>query len=432
MRRFSGIVLVLALMLLGEARAEGPVCVPVKGAACLVDEDGQTLLDGFEDVFAVREGVLYAAGSRGEYRLYDAAGNALGDTVFAMIYDAGDCLVFRRGNLYGAMDDTGAVILPAGWTQLVPDGEGGFLALATDPLDETTDEILRVDEKGEATPSGVHTNCAFAPMQSGRMVVRAANGRYGAVNQRGELVVPKRWMGLSAFENGLAMAAGDAGVGLIDTHGREVVPAVYDWIDRSDGIAAALNGEGVDVFSADGAKLLYRVDGENLEVSLAGGCLVVKTGDASKLYDQSGNVIGEFGPSFGCVPGLNGQLIAREGEWGEARAWLMDADGGAASGRYQHILPLAGGRYAFATMKGVEYRSAELGRIQTSWDYESLRFGLMDAAGTELLPAEYREIRALGEDRLLLVSDGEVRLTDLDGNAIRTWVTAEAEAPTGE
>ena len=37
-----------------------------------------------------------------------------------------------------------------------------------------------------------------------------------------------------------------------------------------------------------------------------------------------------------------------------------------------------------------------------------------------------------GEKRLLLVTDDEVRLADMDGSAIRTWVTAEAEAPTGE
>ena len=432
MLRFEGLILALALILLGTARAEGPVCVPVNGVACLVDEGGNAILDGFEDAFTVRDGALYAAGKRGNYRLYDAAGNALGDAAFAMVYDAGDCLIFRQGNLYGAMDDTGAVILPPEWTQLVSDGEGGFLALASDPLDETSDEILRVDAMGETTPTGVHTNIAFSPLRSGRMAVRAANGRYGAVNQRGELVVPKRWMGLSAFEDGLAIATGDAGVGLIDAHGREVVAAVYDWIDRGDGIIAVLSEDRVDVYAADGATLLYSVEGENLEAAVADGCLLVRDGDASKLYDQSGSVIGEFGPSFGCAPGLNGQLIAWEGEWGEPRAWLMDPDGDAASERFQHIVPLAGGRYAFATMKGVAYRSAELGRVQTSWDYDSLRFGLMDSEGRELLPAEYREIRALGEDRLLLVSDVEVRLTDLDGNAIKTWVTTEAEAATGE
>ncbi len=432
MRRISGMILALALLMLGAARAEGPVCVSVNGVACLVDDSGNAMLDGFEEAFTVREGSLYAAGKRGEYRLYDAAGNALGDAVFAMVCDAGECLIFRQGNLYGAMDDSGAVILSAEWTQLVSDSEGGFLALDTDPLDETSDEILRVDAKGEATPTGVHTSCGFEPMRSGRMVVRAANGRYGAVNQRGELVIPKRWLGLSAFEDGLAIAAGDAGAGLIDTHGREVVPAIYDWIDRGDGIVATLSEDGVDVYAADGSALFYRVEGESLEAAVAGSCLLVRDGDDSKLYDQSGNVIGEFGPSFGCAPGLNGQLIAWEGDWGEPRAWVMDPDGGAASGRFQHILPLAGGRYAFATMKGVAYRSAELGRVQTSWDYESLRFGLMDAEGKELLPADYREIRALGENRLLLVTDDEVRLADMDGSAIRTWVTAEAEAPTGE
>ncbi len=432
MRGFAGILLAVALALSGAARAEGPVCVCAGGVACLAGEGGETLLEGFEDAFVVRQGALYAAGSRGDYRLYDAAGNALGDTPFAMIDDAQGCLIFRQGGLYGAMDDAGNVVLPARWTQLVPCGADGFLALDTDPLDETPDALLRLDADGEATPTGAQTLCALAPLESGRMVVRGANGRFGAVDGRGRQVIDAVWRGLSAFEGGFAVASGDGGVGLIDVNGVEVIPATYDWLARGDGIVAALDGEGLDVYSADGASRLYRVEGERLEVAVAGNCALVKDGETSRLYGADGATLGQFGPAFSCAPGLNGQLIAREGEWGEACAWVMNPDGSAASERYQHIVPLAGGRYAFGAMKGIQYHSAELDRDKTSWDYDSLRFGLMDDAGAELLPAQYRQIRAAGEDRLLLVGDGAVALADMNGVALRVWVTAEGEAPTGE
>ena len=110
----------------------------------------------------------------------------------------------------------------------------------------------------------------------------------------------------------------------------------------------------------------------------------------------------------------------------------MNPGGGAASGRFQQLLPLSGGRYAWLELKGVEYYSAELGRTQKSWDYSNARYGLTDGAGRVLLPARYREIRALGEDRLLLVSDFAVQLADRDGAVLKTWVTAEAAAPTDE
>ena len=56
MRRISGMILALALLMLGAARAEGPVCVPVNGVTCLVDDSGNAMLDGFEEAFTVREG----------------------------------------------------------------------------------------------------------------------------------------------------------------------------------------------------------------------------------------------------------------------------------------------------------------------------------------------------------------------------------------
>ncbi len=431
-RGFAGMMLVMVLALLGAARADGPVCVCVSGVACLVDEDGQTLLEGFEDAFPVRQGALYAAGSKGDYRLYDAQGLPVGDVEFAMAQDAGDCLIYRQGGLYGAMDETGSVILPAEWTQLIYAGAGGFLALNSDPLDETPDEILRVDVFGWVTPTGVYTDSGLAPMESGRARV-AVNGRAGAVDAVGNPAVPMKWLGLApSFENGLAVATAESGTGLIDVNGDAVIPAVYDWVERGDGIIAALDASGVDVFSADGKTIIYSVDGENLEALVAGSRLLVRDGENARLYDETGAVIGEYAPGFGCAAGLNGQLIAWEGEWGETRAWLMNPDGSASSGRYQHILPLIGGRYAFAKMRGATYYSAELGRIQTSWDYDSLRLGLLDESGAELLNADYRDIRALGEDRLLLISDDEVKLADLNGRAIRTWVTAETAKATAE
>ena len=79
-----------------------------------------------------------------------------------------------------------------------------------------------------------------------------------------------------------------------------------------------------------------------------------------------------------------------------------------------------------------DYTSADLDRVQTSWDYDGARCGLMDARGAVLVPAQYREIRALSEDRLLMTGDGEALLSDLDGHVVKRWITAEAEAATGE
>ena len=432
MRVWTRVLLAMALLFTGAARAEAPVCVVADGFACLVDASGEALLEGVGDVFCVREGALYAAGSRGAYRLYDARGNALSDATFAMIADAGDCLIYRQGSRYGAMTEAGEVVLPARYTQLTSDGAGGFLVLDTDPLDESPDAILRVDAAGEATSAGTFTSSGLTWLSDGRMPVMAQNGRFGAIDAAGAWTIPARWLSMGAFAEGVAKVAGPGGFGLIDADGNEVVPAAYDWLERGEGIVAALNAGGVDVFTGDGSTRLYHIPGEGLEASVVGGCVLVRDGDAARLYDGAGALLGAFDSDFTCAPGLRGQLVAADGAWGEAAAWLMAPDGGAASPRRQYILPLAGERYAFAEMRGVEYRSAELDRVQTSWDYDSLRFGLMDDSGATLLPAAYREIRALSDTRLMLVSDGAVALSDMDGNAIRTWVSSESSAPTGE
>ncbi len=432
MKRRWWLALAGALMLMGAARADGALCVATDGFAALVDEAGHTLVEGVADVFCVRAGALYAVGRRGAYRLCDEAGNLLGEAAFAMIDDAGDCLIFRQGSRYGAMDEAGNVILPAEWTQLVSDGAGGFLALDTDPLDESADAILRLSADGEATPTGAKTASGLTRLTSGLMPVMASNGRYGAVNARGEWAVRPEWRYVGPFTGGRAKAAGAGGMGLIDASGEEVVPARYDWLERGENVVAALDAGGIDVFTGDGERRVYSVKGENLEAALVGDCLMVKDGNSTRLYDATGALMGAFGADFRCAPGLRGQLIATQGEWGARGSWLMNADGSAASARFQRILPLAGERYAFIETPGIEYHSADLDRVQTSWNYDAARVGLMDASGAVILPAQYNEIRALGEDRLLMRTDGEVLLTDADGNVLRAWLTAAGEAATGE
>lgn len=427
-RRVCALLLAM-LALLGAARADGPLCVVDAGIAFLAEENGETLIegDGIEDVFAVRPGALYAAGAKGSYQLYNAQGDLLGEATFAMIDDAGDCLIYRAGKLYGAMDDAGRVLLDAKWTQLVSDGAGGWLALDADPWDESPDTILRVDANGEATPTGVETTAGLSKLHDDRMPYSAPNGRWGAIDACGEVVVEATWRAMGANEGGLAKVAGPRGMGMIDADGEVVIEPDCAWLERGEGFIAALREGGVDVYTADGATLLYSVAGEGLTADVAGGCLVVTNGEQTRLYDSTGAMLGVYGTGTTFAPGVDGQLIASDGAWGEACVWLVDPDGSAASGRFQNLLPLVAGRYAWLSLPGTEYYSPALDRIQTSWNYDAARWGLLDGAGNALLPATYTEIRALSDDRLLLVSETEIALADLDGNVIRAWVTAAGE-----
>ena len=430
-RRRISLLVVMLLALAGMARAE-TLCLVTEGWARLTDEAGTALVEGVKDAFPVREGALYAAGEKGEYRLYDARGSLLGDAEFAMIDDAGDCLIYRVGRLYGALDMTGNPALPARWTQLVSDGAGGWLALNTDPLDEAPDNIYHIDIFGNAVDTGASTLNGLSRLCDDRMPILTADGRCGAVDGRGAWAVDPVWLTLSPFEGGVAKAADEDGLGLIDVNGASVIPPIYDWLERSEDCVAAKDSTGIDVYSADGRRLLFSVAEEDAEVALIDRYIAIYRDGKTRLYDLNGAVIYESERPVAFAPGVDGQLIASDGKWGEACVWLMDPDGSAASGRCQRLVPLLPGRYAYMTMEGIEYYSDTLDGVQTSWNYDSLRCGLMDGAGNELTPAEYLEIRAVGENRLLMISEAGVTLADGDGNVIKTWLTPQTEAATGE
>ena len=431
MSRRIALLAALLVALVGMARAE-TLCLVTEDWARLTDEAGEALLEGVKDVFPVREGALYAAGQKGRYRLYDALGTPLGETEFAMIDDAGDCLIYRAGRLYGALDMTGNEALAAEWTQLVSDGAGGWLALNTDPLDEGPDNIYHIDIFGDAVDTGASTLNGISRLSDDRMPLLSADGRYGAIDGRGAWAIDPVWLSIGPFANGVAKAADEDGLGLIDANGASVIPPIYDWLERGERCVVAKDSTGVDVYDADGRQLRFSVEGEDPEVALIDRCVAVCRDGHTRLYDLNGSVIYEDERPVAFAPGEDGQLIASDGNWGEACVWLMNPDGSAASGRVQRLLPLLPGRYAFMTLEGIEYYSDTLDRVQTSWNYDSLRYGLMDDAGNELLPAEYLEIRAVGADRLLMLSESGAILADADGNTIKSWLNPQTEAATGE
>ncbi len=425
-----------ALMLITcAAFATGPVCVSAPGIAALVDDQGNDLVESglFERVFAVREGELFAAGDRNGYRLFDAEGRPVTDQTFSMISDAGDCLIFRRGDCFGAMDCSGGTIVEPEWTQLVCDGAGGFLALDSDPLDDRPDEIVHIDGAGDVRRTGVRCAGGLEVFHDGRMPFRASDGRFGAVDPTGACVIPARWRYIGAFIGGVAAAADDGGHGVLDARGNAVVPMRYEWLDRGATMIVGLDAaSGIDVYAADGSRLLYSLPGTGLQAALVGDYLAVADAAQSRLYDASGAQLCIASAEAAFYPGVGGQFISSDGVWGEPCQRLMGPDGTEIAAGFQRLLPLCAGRYAWMRLPGVKYYSDDLGRLQTSWNYDGLRWGLADNAGNKLTDAAYLEIRALGADRLLLLTEDEAILADADGAEIRRWPLAAGEGSSSE
>ena len=433
LRRFAACVLALVVTT-SVARASSVLCINVPEVVTLTDSAGNELIGNgrFDEIFTVREGELYAAGSQGAYHLFNVAGEQLSGTGFSMIDDQGNALIFRSGGFCGAMDAAGRELLPAEWTQLIASEDGGWLALKDDPLDETPDEVIHIDASGTAMTTGVYTASGLMPMSCGRMPFMDGDGLWGAVTSDGSMAIEPAWQYLGPFVDGVAKVSGPKGSGMIDVRGRPVIPATYLWIDRSTALVAAFDGNGVDVYGPRGGQRRYRLRGSVNEIMLIGNRVAVADPDGVNLYNDRGRLLLKSSPGTSFAQGTQGQLIACNGEWGQACQRLVDPDGSVGSARFQMILPLCPGRYTFMEMDGIEYYSLELERIQQSWDYEDRCYGLMDARGRILLEAEYYDIRALSEDRLLLVGNGEVLLADRNGVELKRWATTEREGPIGE
>ena len=128
-----------------------------------------------------------------------------------------------------------------------------------------------------------------------------------------------------------------------------------------------------------------------------GDGLLAREADGCTLYGSNGAAIYTGPADILVFPGLDGQYIVSDGAWSEACQQLIGPDGSSASGRYQRILPLCAGRYAFQTFDD---------------NYENIRCGLLTSDGAELLPAAYDDILPAGDDRLILVDGDEVVFAD--------------------
>lgn len=406
-----------ALTLLIGARAMAVCVVQTDHMAALVSDDGARLAVA-EAAFELIDGALYAVGRAGDYALCDARGEFLGDARYEMLEAAGDVLLCRRDGRYGALDLTGEVLIPPEWAALTYAGEGAFLALEGDIYDDQPDELIFLDSDGARQNTGSLTQIGLRGFHDGRMAFMLSDGHYGYVDNLGRQVIPPQWRWAGDFADGVAVVSDAEGMGLIDAGGRIVVPPQYVWMQRGESGIAGLSETGtLDVWSPDGARLIFALEGV-MEASVCGDDLIAKDAQTARVYDASGACVFEASPEVLFFPGLDGQLIVMDGPWGGACQYLLNPDGSAASGRYQRILPLCAGRYAAMTFDADNFDAA--------------RYGLLSADGRELLPAEYRRISRAGENRLALETEDAVIFADTDGNALCRWPVSETAASSSE
>ena len=419
--------LVLAFVLCAAAaQAEELLCVSRQGQAALIERDGSDVVPPgrYADVFRVG-GNRYALGEKTDacilYALCDEAGRLLTDARFGMLQASGGVILFRQDGLYGAMDMDGNVLVAPEYTQLTAAGEGCFLAMTDNPYDEDADGILLISADGSAQPLPVYTDEGLEMFSDGLMPYQDPSTElYGYLGADGSVAIPAAFETADAFRGGVARASLNGKLGIIGTDGAWRIGPEYDYLESGDGVIAGLIGRGQAVVFDGACRELFRVEGSQLELAVTGPYPVLLEGDVLRVYTAQGDVIYTAGRGAAVSAGPDGGLIVSDGPWGSECAALVRPDGTAAGKLRQHILPLNEDRYAFVRMNAAAYFSDELDEIRYSVDPDSMRCGMMDPDGNEILPAEYLEICALGEDRYLACAQDGMQIVDGDGNVIRS------------
>ena len=429
----------LAAALLCSTALAAPIAANFLDSAALIDEDGAVIVapGAYDFIFALDDASeLFCGGSNegGAYRyaLLSGAGEPLSEQIYDMLALEDGVVVFTQDGLYGAMTTGGEVLAEAAYTQLVSNGEGGFLALTTDCFDDQSDGLYRIDETGAVSATGVQTLGTLNWFSDGLMpLISAENNLYGYVDASGQWAIRPQFAYAGPFIEGRALASLTTGYGLIDNTGNWVLTPKYPDITFEDGeLALAVEGDGSATgFDPATCAEIFRIEGgEGSYYAAYDGVVQAFDGEKTCLYDYSGRLIHEGGAQASYARGENGQFILSDGPWGAECYRIVRADGTLVEGAWQSLFPLftldGMGYYGFMAFEATPVYVEELDEEQYDWDPDGVRYGVVDENGETVLSARYEALSVAGEKRLLVREGDAQGLIDVHGNWIYQISTA--------
>lgn len=425
---------IMAMFLFGQMAAapaepesdSKAIAVWFGGACALLNSEGGALVEAGEwgDIFSLGNG-LFAAGKRVEdkrlYAVMDETGSLRTEIAYEMLARAGDILVFRKNGLLGGMRETGEEIIEAWYTAIVSNGEDGYLALRTNVLDDESDQIYRIDPVDGECASDAKTLSGLSAVSDGRMkALSPQQNMYGYVNAQGDWAIEPQFLSAGDFQDGLAVVSTNRGTGLIDPDGNWHVQPIYREILRGDGFWAGISGKSIDLYDKNAQMPLRSWDAQGVYCGIVGEYLLLYCENEIQVWDANGMCKMQLNALASVAWGGGGSLVVSNGIWGEPCCAIYGSDGTPKTDFYQHILYLGDGEdgalYAFLTFDAEEYIDENLGETRYNTDADSVRYGLMDENGGEILPAEYLQLRLVSEKLLFAETEDVYGVMDLQGN----------------
>ncbi len=435
----------MLVMILPAAHAEAPGVALNVGKSCvLVGQDGSELVpEGLYaniDLLSDQSPYFYAAYELGgeepeRVKLLDATGKPLTDFKYEYLTMMGDWICFEQEGLFGVMNRDLEVVVPASYTSIVNNGDGGFLALTTDPYDERPDGVYYVGPTGAETATGIRVLYGLTEFTNGLMPVLSADtGRTGYLNPRGEWAIPAQFSYAGSFNGAFADAAIDSGAGLIDASGNWLITPKYETLTLSGSkpvIVAQTDGTKIALIDPVTFDVLREFTGSDIYYSAGADSrlITIYMDDKLLLVDEKGDTVLEATDADSSIESDDARVILREGPWGDKNAYLCDMTGKRLTGPYQDIWRVsADGQtpyYAFASfetqtekLEGSDY--AYLNEVP-----DSRRTGLMDENGAVLWPeGDYSELYSPADGLFVVQMPGKAGVIKADGTWLRHYDVA--------
>ena len=425
MKKILLIVLILSLLF----SAQAAVCVRLEDTAALLDENGALIVapEIYADIVSLGEN-RFAAREKDSWALMNDRGELLTPAVYSDLRAAGAVLLGCRDEKWGLLRPDGTEITAFEYTRILRDGERRFWALKTSPADADSDILYIISSDGRETETAL-TLRRMGQASEGLLAVQLpGSSLWGYCDIRGELVIPAEYTFAGAFRSGCAAVTQNGFFGAVNPAGEWIVPANYDALEITSAglILATVTGEGVRVFSGEGREIAV-YDGAETFASPAGDGYAV-FGEETRIFNAEGELLHTASSRASVSEGLKGDLIVADGAWGEECVFIAGT-----RNRHQNLYPLGmdgeNALYACLRVNASRYMNDLLGEEQLAVDMDSARYGVTDARGNLLIPAEYESVQYLGGGRLLLQSGGLWQMCDSEGTIYWEHGVMQSEAP---
>lgn len=418
-------LLALWLLTAPAAHAAESYVLRTGGSAVLADSDAALLVPAgiYSDIVRLSDDDLFSARPVGGdgCGLLNGAGEALTEFIYDQLSFTGEEIIFSLNGLYGAMDKTGQILIEALYTRLVPMGNGAYLALKSDPLDDSPDALTAIAPDGQEKSTGIRLMYGPFAASQGLSAAVASSGLYGYLSAEGDWAIEPQFVWADTMHFGRARASTEAGMGLIDTNGQWLIEPQSGRLvisERHDAAPVLLIDEGgVSLLSPSNGALIARWEGA-FNAAFTGEVICIENSEHVLLIDYQGNVLLSLGNDAESAAELEGYYIVRCSAQSSAPFALLSSDG-TEIGRWQE-LTFAGlfNGVVYAAFSTYDTEAADIDGMTFRDEVPlSRRYGLIDMEGNVIID-NLTSLKATGHALLTAETDDWIGLIRPDGTMV--------------